>query len=1126
MNNIDVQKSLKNKRKSFKLTIVGFTLVELLAVIVILAIILIIAVPGVLGIINKAKRDAWASSANVLLSTMKTDHQVNGVKEKTEYSIKDNKIVRKATAQVPSGEVPFDGKFEKSGEVTIDEKGKTVAAFSNDQWCAFKTINDTTLQVKDGACDLSIFDTTPPVVKQFVSTGSTSHSITVSLACEDPETRIIGYQFSKDGGKSYSERVEDSVYTFDKLKSGSYQLRGKCINKAELSAESEIIEKSTVDVETPTYSVEPSGDIWAAKKTVTITYPERKDGYVYEYSLDNGKTWISVDNGTTKAIDFINNGTVIARVYDGTNYKNGSSYSVGKVDSTEPTGVAVTIGSRTSSSIQVTANGSDDESGISKYEFSIDGKAYVDNGKNKTYTFTKVTSGNHTIKVRVTNGSGLSVESGETPTAPLELTAPVYTVTPSGDVWAAKKAVTITYPERKDGYIYHYSLNGGITWIEVTSSTSVTVEFTSPGTILARVYDGTNYKTGSSYSVGKVDSTAPTGVSIGIGTKTTNSIQVIANGSDPESGVSKYEFSIDGGSYINNATSNTYTFTNVTTGSHTIKVRLTNGSGLTTEASTLVEVNEIPYPTYSVEPEGDVWATSKTVTITYPPRQAGFVYQYSTNGGSTWNTVVSGTTQTLNFTSTGSVIARVYDGTNYKTASAYSIGKIDATPPTGVSVSVAAKTTNSMQVIAYGSDAESGIIKYEFSMDGGDYVSNGTSNIRTFTGVTSGSHTIKVRLTNGSGLTTEASTVNSPYDIPYPTYSVEPEGDVWATSKTVTITYPPRQAGFVYQYSTNGGSSWDIVASGTTKAIEFTANGSIIARIYDGTNYRTISAYSIGMIDTTAPTDVSVSVGTKTTNSIQVTANGSDVESGISKYEFSVDGKPYSSNGTSKTYTFTRLTTGSHTIKVRLTNGSGLTTEASTSVAVNEIPAPTYSSIPDRNVSSVGLAVSITYPATQSDFVYQYTLDGGNTWITVDTNIATVDVTSNGTLVARVYDGTNYKVGGNFTMSSIISPTDVSCFKFLPTSQTITGYTDTCPKDVWIPTSINGVSVAKIGRNAFQSMQLTSVTIPYSINTILAGSFSDNPLHSIVIQGKSSLSEFKTLQTPWYTGSPTITFQP
>jgi type IV pilus assembly protein PilA len=46
----------------------GFTLVELLAVIVILAIILAIAVPGISGIINSARRSAFESDVKMIIT--------------------------------------------------------------------------------------------------------------------------------------------------------------------------------------------------------------------------------------------------------------------------------------------------------------------------------------------------------------------------------------------------------------------------------------------------------------------------------------------------------------------------------------------------------------------------------------------------------------------------------------------------------------------------------------------------------------------------------------------------------------------------------------------------------------------------------------------------------------------------------------------------------------------------------------------------------------------------------------------------------------------------------------------------------------------------------------------------
>lgn len=52
----------------------GFTLVELLAVIVILAVILIIAVPTISTVINDAKESSFKSSAKMLLSSAEKDY--------------------------------------------------------------------------------------------------------------------------------------------------------------------------------------------------------------------------------------------------------------------------------------------------------------------------------------------------------------------------------------------------------------------------------------------------------------------------------------------------------------------------------------------------------------------------------------------------------------------------------------------------------------------------------------------------------------------------------------------------------------------------------------------------------------------------------------------------------------------------------------------------------------------------------------------------------------------------------------------------------------------------------------------------------------------------------------------
>ena len=65
-------------------------------------------------------------------------------------------------------------------------------------------------------------------------------------------------------------------------------------------------------------------------------------------------------------------------------------------------------------------------------------------------------------------------------------------------------------------------------------------------------------------------------------------------------------------------------------------------------------------------------------------------------------------------------------------------------------------------------------------------------------------------------------------------------------------------------------------------------------------------------------------------------------------------------------------------------------------------------------------------------------------------------------------------------------------FDFDPNTKTITGYSQSldAPKNVVIPSEINGVSVEKIGSRAFAGCQITSVVIPSSVRTIGSSAFS------------------------------------
>ena len=148
------------------------------------------------------------------------------------------------------------------------------------------------------------------------------------------------------------------------------------------------------------------------------------------------------------------------------------------------------------------------------------------------------------------------------------------------------------------------------------------------------------------------------------------------------------------------------------------------------------------------------WSESNTVAPTF------------TNTLTTTNTAGAKTTQitvpeTASSSLTGSYYLWVKEGisdVNGNTAQAKvsEVFKFDNTAPT-LTISTTS-TTKSITVVA-NAEAASGISKYEFSINGGNWIDNGTNNIYQFTGLTQGtSYQISVRVTSSVGKTTQTET--------------------------------------------------------------------------------------------------------------------------------------------------------------------------------------------------------------------------------------------------------------------------------------------------------------------------------------------------------------------------------
>ncbi|MGE5456088.1 MAG: immunoglobulin-like domain-containing protein [Ignavibacteriales bacterium] len=408
---------MKNKK--------GFTLIELLAVIVILAIISVITVPIVIGIINRVRMASYKES-------------VRSIFEATNVYLASDKFTSfpKEGINITSANIKMKNKDFTGGKIfRNDNNNLEVERVSNNVFCGSGTLSD--LKIVEGSCDQ--LDVTPPTVN-VVSNLVTSSSITIVATGEDLESGINGYQFSKDNGTTWTNKQTSNVYAFNGLTNNiSYTFKVRAINNNQLSTISNSITVTTNDIPIPTYSINTTA--WVSSVVVTITYPARETGFVYQYSLDNALTWLTVDApAITKDITFTDNGSVIARILDGTNEISGTNYTVANIDKYNPSVGITVVGSPfnangwAKANFNVTVSGTDNESGVKSYTYCQTTSATcapttVVNSTSGTVTI--VTEGT-TNKVcafstdNVNNNSSVVCSSAYK----LDKTAPIITVTP------------------------------------------------------------------------------------------------------------------------------------------------------------------------------------------------------------------------------------------------------------------------------------------------------------------------------------------------------------------------------------------------------------------------------------------------------------------------------------------------------------------------------------------------------------------------------------------------------------------------------------------------------------------------------------------------------------------------
>ena len=121
----------------------GFTLVELLGVIVVLAVIAIITTPVILGVIEKSKKGALQSSGYGLVEAGILYHAEYQNSQTVRFDIKDNQISTKE-----ENKIDYKGSI-KDGTILINNQGEVTVCINDGKYAAYKNYKDNKIIVVD-----------------------------------------------------------------------------------------------------------------------------------------------------------------------------------------------------------------------------------------------------------------------------------------------------------------------------------------------------------------------------------------------------------------------------------------------------------------------------------------------------------------------------------------------------------------------------------------------------------------------------------------------------------------------------------------------------------------------------------------------------------------------------------------------------------------------------------------------------------------------------------------------------------------------------------------------------------------------------------------------------------------
>lgn len=301
----------------------GFTLVELLGVIIIISVIALVVTPVIVHQIDNAKKNTFISSAK------------NAIDAANLYASKNVTLPKDG---LEMEKLDIKNKERVRGLVFQNTKEEYVLRnFTDGNFCATGSKNNLTVTKGDCKDQTDLYASLSLEVVE-----TTTKSATIKANASDA-TGIIGYSYCIQDCSSEINWISTTTdtYTFKSLQfSRKYTVLVRVTNRIDKVTEKSI-DVVTKELPTASYSVSPSG--WTKTKTVMITYPNNFENYIRLYSGTakmNGQLIplnqkIKID-GTTLEVLFETNGSIEAITSDGFNETSPSTLTINRIDLEPP----------------------------------------------------------------------------------------------------------------------------------------------------------------------------------------------------------------------------------------------------------------------------------------------------------------------------------------------------------------------------------------------------------------------------------------------------------------------------------------------------------------------------------------------------------------------------------------------------------------------------------------------------------------------------------------------------------------------------------------------------------------------------------------------------------------------